>query len=300
MVHNGIEYADMQLIAEAYDLLRHGLGLAPADLAGVFRSWNEGDLESFLIEITAEVLGHTDAATGQPFLDVVVDQAEQKGTGRWTVQAALDLGTPVTGIAEAVFARSLSGHADQRAAARGLPGPAGDASRVPSADADGFVEDVRRALYASKVVAYAQGFDQIAAGSTEYGWDIDLGSMATIWRGGCIIRARFLDRIREAYDGAASSGTPLPSLLVAPYFTEAVADAQDAWRRVVATAAGAGIPAPGFSTALAYYDGLRRERSPAALLQGLRDLFGAHTYRRVDRAGSFHTLWGGDRSEIEA
>jgi 6-phosphogluconate dehydrogenase len=292
MVHNGIEYSDMQLIAEAYDLLRHAGGLAPAEIADVFRQWNTGRLDSYLIEITAEVLAHTDAATGKPFVDLVVDQAEQKGTGRWTVQIALDLGVPVSGIAEAVFSRSLSGSPELRAAARGLPGP--QASRVDGTDA--LISDVEQALYASKIVAYAQGFNQIQAGSAEYDWDIDAGAMATIWRGGCIIRAKFLDRIRAAYD--ANRG--LPSLLVDDYFTDAVRDAQDAWRRVVSTAAGLGIPAPGFATALAYYDGLRAERLPAALVQGQRDFFGAHTYRRVDRDGTFHTLWGGDRSEVTA
>jgi len=295
MVHNGIEYADMQLIAEAYDLLRDGLGATPAELAAIFADWNSGDLESFLIEITADVLGHTDAATGSGFVDVVLDQAEQKGTGRWTVQIALDLGVPVTGIAEATFARALSAHPAQRAAARAtLPGPA--PSSVAVSDRDGFIDDVRKALYASKVVAYAQGYDQMAAASTEYGWDIDLGAMATIWRGGCIIRARFLDRIRESYE--ANPG--LESLLVAPYFADAVAQGQDAWRRVVAHAAQAGIPTPAFSSSLAYYDALRAERLPAALIQGLRDYFGAHTYRRTDRDGSFHTLWAGDRSEVDA
>jgi 6-phosphogluconate dehydrogenase len=292
MVHNGIEYSDMQLIAEAYDLLRHAGGLAPAEIADVFRQWNTGRLDSYLIEITAEVLAHTDAATGKPFVDVVVDQAEQKGTGRWTVQIALDLGVPVSGIAEAVFSRSLSGSPDLRAAARGLPGPR--ASTVDGTDA--LISDVEQALYASKIVAYAQGFNQIQAGSAEYDWNIDPGAMATIWRGGCIIRAKFLDRIRAAYD--ANRG--LPTLLVDDYFTEAVRDAQDAWRRVASTAAGLGIPAPGFSTALAYYDGLRAERLPAALVQGQRDFFGAHTYRRVDREGTFHTLWGGDRTEVPA
>jgi 6-phosphogluconate dehydrogenase len=297
MVHNGIEYSDMQLIAEAYDLLRHGLGMPPAELADVFRSWNEGDLESFLIEITAEVLAHVDAATGKPFLDVVLDQAEQKGTGRWTVQTALDLGVPVTGIAEAVFARSLSGDVKLRQAARSLPGPGNVGTPRPTGgDVDRFVDDVRRALYASKVVAYAQGFDQIAAGADEYGWTIDLGAMATIWRGGCIIRARFLDRIRAAYENRPD----LPTLLADPYFTDAVSDAQESWRRVVTTAADLGVPVPGFSTALAYYDGIRRERSPAALIQGLRDLFGAHTYRRVDKDGTFHTRWSEDRTETEA
>ncbi|WP_204287189.1 NADP-dependent phosphogluconate dehydrogenase [Microbispora amethystogenes] len=290
MVHNGIEYADMQLIAESYDLLRQALGLNPKELSDVFREWNRGDLESYLIEITAEVLGHVDAATGKPFVDVVVDQAEQKGTGRWTVQSALDLGVPVTGIAEAVFARALSGHPEQRAAARSLTGPSGTAGD------SGLVEDVRRALYASKVVAYAQGFDQMAAASAEYGWNLRLGDMATIWRGGCIIRARFLDRIRAAYDADPN----LPTLLVDPTFAQALDEAQESWRRVVATAATIGVPTPGFSSALAYYDGLRRDRLPAALLQGLRDFFGAHTYRRTDREGVFHTDWSADRAEHSA
>jgi 6-phosphogluconate dehydrogenase len=294
MVHNGIEYADMQLIAEAYDLLRAGTGAAPAEIAEIFRTWNEGDLESFLIEITADVLAHTDAATGQPFIDIVLDQAEQKGTGRWTVQSALDLGIPITGIAEATFARSLSGHADQRAAARRAFGS--DLSPWQVEDRAAFTEDVRKALYASKVVAYAQGFDHIQAGSDEYGWDIDRGAMATIWRGGCIIRARFLNRIREAYDDDPA----LPSLLVAPYFASAVSAGVDSWRRVVADASLVGVPVPAFGSSLAYYDGLRRDRLPAALIQGLRDNFGAHTYRRVDRDGSFHTTWAGDRTESPA
>jgi 6-phosphogluconate dehydrogenase len=279
----------MQLIAESYDLLRHAAGLDPAEIAEVFRTWNTGRLESYLIEITAEVLAHTDAATGKPFVDVVLDQAEQKGTGRWTVQTALDLGVPVGGIAEAVFARSVSGHADLREASRNLPGPA----RGAVADS-GFADKVEKALYASKIVAYAQGFHEIQAGSAEYGWNIDSGAMATIWRGGCIIRARFLDRIRAAYEADPST----PTLLTDDHFAEALGDAQDAWRDVVATAARIGIPAPGFATALAYYDSLRAERLPAALTQGQRDFFGAHTYRRVDRDGSFHTLWGGDRTEV--
>ncbi|HEY2042538.1 MAG TPA: NADP-dependent phosphogluconate dehydrogenase [Jatrophihabitans sp.] len=294
MVHNGIEYADMQLIAEAYDLLRSGLGASPAEISSIFTEWNSGDLESYLIEITADVLGHVDAQTGRPFLDIVKDQAEQKGTGRWTVQSALDLGVPITGIAEATFARSLSGHADQRAAAAetfSTPPAEGFA-----ADRGQFVDDVRKALYASKVIAYAQGFDHIAAGSTEFGWNIDRGAMATIWRGGCIIRARFLNRIRESYD----SDPDLLSLLVAPYFAEAVSEGLESWRRVVVAAAEAGIPTPAFSSSLAYFDGLRRERLPAALIQGLRDYFGAHTYQRVDREGAFHTQWAGDRSESPA
>jgi len=291
MLHNGIEYADMQLIAESYDLLRRVLGLSAPELAEVFRTWNSGDLESFLIEITAEVLDQVDESTGQPFVDVVLDQAEQKGTGRWTVQVALDLGIPVSGMAEAVFARSLSGDVKRRTASRGvLPGPEGVAADV---DRDSFIDDVRHALYASKLVAYAQGFDAIRAASDEYGWSIDLGAVSSLWRAGCIIRARFLDRIKEAYDRDAD----LPSLLVDDYFRDAIGSGQDAWRRVVATAATVGVPAPGFAAALAYYDGLRADRLPAALIQGQRDLFGAHTYRRVDRDGSFHLDWSGSRKE---
>jgi 6-phosphogluconate dehydrogenase len=293
MVHNGIEYADMQLIAEAYDVLRQRLRIPPAQIADIFRTWNEGSLESFLIGITADVLSHTDAATGKAFVDVVLDQAEQKGTGRWTVQDALDLGIPITGIAEATFARSLSARTEQRAAARRVfaDDPSGQADG--DVERDAFIEDVRKALYASKVVAYEQGFDHIAAGSKEYGWEIDRGAMATIWRGGCIIRARFLDRIRTAYEAQPD----LPTLLAAPYFASAVKDNVASWRRIVAYAAEAGVPTPTFSSSLAYYDGLRRERLPAALIQGLRDNFGAHTYRRVDRDGAFHTEWAGDLSE---
>jgi 6-phosphogluconate dehydrogenase len=288
MVHNGIEYADMQLIAEAYDLLRHGIGFEPAQAAEVFRRWNTGRLDSYLIEITAEVLAHSDAATSKPFVDTVLDQAEQKGTGRWTVQDALDLGVPVSGIAEAVFARSLSGHADLRQAARGLPGP-----RPADQQAAEFADQVEQALYASKLVSYAQGWNMMDAGRREYDWGIDLGQIATIWRGGCIIRAAFLDRIRAAYENSAE----LPTLLVDDEFGKELAAAQDAWRNVVATAVRLGIPVPGFSAALSYYDALRAERLPAALIQGLRDFFGAHAYRRTDREGTFHTLWAQDRSE---
>ncbi len=298
MIHNGIEYADMQLIAEAYDLLRNVGGLSPLEISEVFAEWNRGELESYLIEITAEVLKQVDTKTGKPFVDVVVDAAGQKGTGTWTVQSALDLGTPVSGIAEAVFARGLSSHPEQRAAAAAvsLPGPANPWKPADNAaDKAAFVEDVRLALYASKMVAYSQGFDVIVAGAEKYGWDIKKGDIAKIWRGGCIIRAQFLNRITEAY--AENPG--LVALITAPYFTEAVSRSQEAWRRVVAGAAGAGIPAPGFSSSLSYYDGLRAERLPAALVQGQRDFFGAHTYGRVDTAGVFHTLWSGDRSEIE-
>lgn len=292
MVHNGIEYADMQLIAEAYHLLRAVAGYSPEKIAETFRTWNTGRLDSYLIEITAEVLAHQDAATGKPFVDVVVDQAEQKGTGRWTVQIALDLGVPVSGIAEAVFARSLSGHAALRDVSQTLPGP--KATALSEEEAARFADRVEQALYASKIVSYTQGFHQIQAGSEEYGWNIDLGSVAAIWRAGCIIRAAFLDRIRGAYDAQRD----LPSLLADKQFAEEIGAAQDDWREVIATAVRQGVPTPGFAAALSYYDALRAERLPAALTQGQRDFFGAHTYRRTDREGSFHTLWGGDRSEV--
>jgi 6-phosphogluconate dehydrogenase len=294
MVHNGIEYADMQLIGEAYQLLRDVGGFTPEQIADIFRTWNEGRLDSYLIEITAEVLSHVDAATGKPFVDVVQDQAEQKGTGRWTVQIALDLGVPVSGIAEAVFARSLSGHADLREAARGLAGPR--AKPLPPAEAALFAAQVEQALYASKIVSYTQGFHEIAAGSATYDWDIDLGAVAGIWRGGCIIRAAFLDRITAAYEADPA----LVSLLADEGFADEIATAQDDWRAVLVAAVTQGVPTPGFAAALAYYDALRADRLPAALTQGQRDFFGAHTYRRVDRERSFHTLWGGDRSEVEA
>ncbi|MGW1737241.1 NADP-dependent phosphogluconate dehydrogenase [Nocardia sp. NPDC001965] len=293
MVHNGIEYADMQLIGEAYHLFRAALDLDPKQIADIFTQWNSGDLESYLVEITAEVLNQVDAVTGKPLVDVIVDAAEQKGTGRWTVKSALDLGVPVTGIAEAVFARALSGSRGQRAAAVGLA--AGDLAAKPT-DIAQFTEDIRQALYASKVVAYAQGFDQIAAGSAEYDWDLHPGDLATIWRGGCIIRARFLNRIKEAYE----KDPALPSLILAPYFREAIETAIDSWRRVVATATLLGIPVPAFASSLSYYDALRAERLPAALTQAQRDFFGAHTYERVDAEGKFHTLWSEDRTEVRA
>ncbi|HVL84837.1 MAG TPA: NADP-dependent phosphogluconate dehydrogenase [Pseudonocardia sp.] len=291
MVHNGIEYADIQLIAEAYDLLTHVAGLDAPEIAEVFAEWNSGDLESFLIEITAIVLAKDDERTGGPLVDVIADRAEQKGTGRWTAIDALELGVPLTGITEAVFARTLSSlHEERRAAAATLGGP------TPGGGADHpeLVEDIRRALYASKVVAYAQGFAQMRAASIANGWDLDLGAMATIWRGGCIIRARFLDRIREAY----AEHPDLDNLLMVPYFTEAVGSAQDAWRRVVVTATEQGVAVPAFASSLSYYDGYRRERGPANLIQGLRDHFGAHTYRRIDAEGAFHTRWGQDGAEV--
>lgn len=306
MVHNGIEYADMQLIAEAYDLIRRGTGKTPAEIADVFAEWNRGELESYLIEITAEVLRQTDAGTGRPLVDMIVDQAGAKGTGGWTVQTAIDLGVPVSGIAEAVFARSLSSHPEQRAVSADLPGPSTGSGTGPSPssgygagfalDADAFIEDVRLALFASKIVAYSQGFDEIRAGAAQYEWSIDLGAVSKIWRGGCIIRAQFLNRIADAY----AEMPDLPVLLTAPYFVQALQRAQAPWRRIVATAASAGIPSPAFSSSLSYYDGLRADRLPAALIQGQRDFFGAHTYRRVDRPGTFHTLWSGDRTEVKA
>ncbi|MBP1158979.1 6-phosphogluconate dehydrogenase [Rhodococcus sp. PvR044] len=295
MVHNGIEYADMQLIGEAYHLFRDALGLDAGQIADVFTEWNAGTLESYLIEITAEVLRQKDSKTGQALVDVIVDAAEQKGTGRWTVKSALDLGVPVTGIAEAVFARALSGSRTQRAAAQAAGLASGALGEKPS-DAAQFTEDIRAALYASKIIAYAQGFDQIAAGSAEYNWDLKPADLATIWRGGCIIRAQFLNRIKDAYE----ENPALPSLILAPYFRESIEAGIDSWRRVVATATLLGIPVPGFASSLSYYDGLRAERLPAALTQGQRDFFGAHTYERTDRPGKFHTLWSGDRSEVEA
>ena len=292
MVHNGIEYADIQLIAEAYDLLRNCVGLEVPEVADVFVGWNEGDLDSFLIQITGIVLGKTDDATGRPLVDVIVDEAEQKGTGRWTAQDALELGVPLTTITEAVFARTLSARRDERAqASRRLAGPRpGDSAALDRA----FVDDVQRALYASKVVAYAQGFAQMTTASEAEGWDVDLGAMATIWRGGCIIRAEFLDRIREAYEADPHT----PNLLFVDYFRDAVADAQDSWRRVVNVATERGVPVPAFSSALSWYDGYRRASGPANLVQGLRDYFGAHSYRRTDREGSYHTRWAQDGDEV--
>jgi 6-phosphogluconate dehydrogenase len=292
MIHNGIEYADMQLIAEAYDILRQAGGFSPAEISEIFSDWNRGELESYLIEITAEVLKQVDAKTGKPFVDVVLDAAGSKGTGVWTVQTALNLGTPVSGIAEAVFARSLSSQSSQRA---GNAGMASHTTKWSVTDKAAFVEDVRKALYASKIIAYAQGFDAIRAGAKEYGWTINLGAVSKIWRGGCIIRAQFLNRIADAY----GKNENLLSLLFDDYFAKAIDASLTSWRSVVAHSSLAGIPNPAFASSLSYYDGLRAERLPAALVQGQRDFFGAHTYKRVDREGVFHTLWSGDRSEIE-
>jgi len=292
MIHNGIEYADMQLIAESYDLLRQSGGFSPKEIADIFTEWNKGELESYLIEITAEVLKQTDAKTGKPFVDIVVDAAGSKGTGVWTVQTSLNLGVPVSGIAEAVFARSLSSQAEQRSGKPALPA---NNQSWNVTDKQAFIESVRKALYASKIIAYAQGFDAIRAGAKEFGWDINLGEVARIWRGGCIIRAQFLNRITDAYRKSPN----LLSLLFDDYFLKAIDSSLAAWREIVAMAALSGIPAPAFSSSLSYYDGLRAERLPAALVQGQRDFFGAHTYKRVDQPGTFHTRWSQDRSEIQ-
>jgi 6-phosphogluconate dehydrogenase len=292
MVHNGIEYADMQLIAESYDLLRNGCGMEVSEIAERFRAWNESELESYLIEISARVLAKVDEGTGKPLVDVILDAAEQKGTGRWTAQDALERGVALTGITEAVFARALSALKDERVHASGvLNGPG-----AGTGGDEQLAQDLEHALYASKIVSYAQGFAQMASAGDEENWNIDLGAMATIWRGGCIIRARFLDRIREAYDHEPE----LKNLMLADFFAKALEEAQDPWRRVVGRAAELGIPTPAFSSSLAYYDGYRRARGPASLIQGLRDLFGAHTYKRIDQEGMFHTMWGEDGREVEA
>ena len=287
MVHNGIEYGDMQLIAETYDLLRHGVGLAPEELRQVFDRWNRGDLDSYLIEITRDILGTRDA-DGRLVLDVILDAAGQKGTGRWTAVTALHQGIPVTLVTEAVFARSLSALKEERVVAEAqLAGPA---SRFEG-DRERFVEDVGRALYAAKIASYAQGFMLLSAAAEEHGWSLDLGKVAMLWRGGCIIRSRFLRDIRDAY----ADDPALKNLLLAPYFRDAVVGAQEAWRRVVAEGVRLGIAMPAFSTALAFYDGYRRGRSPANLIQAQRDYFGAHTFERVDRPrGEFsHFDWTG-------
>ena len=298
MVHNGIEYSDMQLIAESYDLMRRGLGMTPAEIGDVFEEWNKTELDSYLIEITAEVLHQVDKKTGKPLVDLIVDHAGMKGTGTWTVQTALSLAVPVTGIAEAVFARGLSSEADLREEAQkqGFAGPDGKLN-LNDDEKKAFIEDIRQALYASKIVAYAQGFNEITTAAKEYGWDIDLAAVARIWRGGCIIRAKFLNRISEAFE----SGEANVSLLFAPYFKNAIENAEKSWRNVVAQAAVNGLPTPAFASSLSYFDGLRSKRLPAALIQGQRDYFGAHTYQRVDQPGAFHTLWAEPgREEIEA
>ncbi|WP_245588536.1 decarboxylating NADP(+)-dependent phosphogluconate dehydrogenase [Deinococcus pimensis] len=289
MVHNGIEYGDMQMIGEAYALMRGALGFTPERMSEVFARWNEGRLDSYLVEITARILATKDDATGVPMVDVILDTAGQKGTGKWTSTTALDLGVPAATIAEAVFARCMSALKDERVTASGvLAGP--DAAW--QGDADAFVADLELALYASKICSYAQGFSLMRLAAVEYGWQLDYGRVAQMWRGGCIIRAAFLDDIKAAYDASPL----LPNLLLAPFFRDALAGAQGAWRRVVGAAVTLGIPVPAFSSALAYYDGYRSERLPANLLQAQRDYFGAHTYERVDqpRGKFFHTDWTGE------
>ena len=288
MVHNGIEYGDMQLIAEAYHLLAQGLGLAPAEMAAVFRKWNAGALDSYLVEITADILAKTDAETGNPLVDVILDAAGQKGTGKWTSQAGLDLGVGIPQIAEAVFARCLSAIQDERvAAAKALAGPAAKFT----GDKAQFIADLEQAVYAAKICSYAQGYQLLRAASAEHKWNLNFGNIALLWRGGCIIRARFLGKIKEAFDADPA----LANLLLAPYFRKVVADAQAAWRRVVKTAVELGLPLPAIGTALSYYDAYRCARLPANLLQAQRDYFGAHTYERVDRPRGqfFHTNWTG-------
>jgi 6-phosphogluconate dehydrogenase len=284
MVHNGIEYGDMQLICEAYWMLKQAVGLPNGRIYDVFSKWYEGELNSYLIEITRDIFSVKDDETGQHLVDLILDTAGAKGTGKWMSQLALDLGVPSTLVTEAVYARSLSAMKDSRVrASKVLAGPSGGFRD----NEEEFIEQVRQALYASKICSYAQGFVQLRAAAAEHQWPLDFGSIALLWRGGCIIRAVFLERIKEAFDADAK----LENLLLTPYFCKAVQQAQPAWRNVVATAVHLGIPVPAFSSALAYYDGYRSERLPANLLQAQRDYFGAHTYRRLDKEGVFHTDW---------
>ena len=288
-VHNGIEYGDMQLICEAYSLLKDVLGLSNEKLYEVFASWNAGELDSYLIEITRDIFSVVDPETGHPLVDLILDKAGQKGTGKWTGQHALDLGIPTTLITEAVFARCLSAQKEKRVrASKLLIGPADTIKAFrKSVDEAQFIEAVRQALYASKICSYAQGFYQIQTASAEYGWDINCAELAMLWRGGCIIRAAFLERIKDAYEVDAG----LENLLLDSYFREAVASCQEGWRLVVSSAARIGLPIPAISSALNYYDGYRSDRLPHNLLQAQRDYFGAHTYERLDREGTFHTEW---------
>jgi 6-phosphogluconate dehydrogenase len=286
MVHNGIEYGDMQLICEAYQLMRFALGMDVPSIQKTFAEWNEGDLDSYLIEITRDILAKTDEETGKPIVDVILDTAGQKGTGKWTSIAALDLGIPAPTIAEAVFARCISAQKEERvAASKELTGP----ETSFSGDASAFVTAIRDALYASKVCSYAQGMALMREAGQEYGWKLNFGSIALMWRAGCIIRAQFLGRIKEAYD----TNPDLDNLLLDPYFKKIVVGSQANWRSVVMTAAELGIPVPAFSSALSYFDSYRTARLPANLLQAQRDYFGAHTYERVDkpRGEFFHTQW---------
>ncbi len=296
MVHNGIEYGDMQMICEAYDLMQNVLGLSPAEMGDIFTEWNGGELDSFLIEITADILKQSDPATGQPFVDIVLDTAGQKGTGKWTSVNALDMGTPAPTIAEAVFARCLSAVKDERVAAEKiLRGPK---TSTYEGDKSEIVEAIRDALYCSKICSYAQGFQLMRYAQEEYGWKLNFGEIAQIFRGGCIIRAKFLQKITEAFERDAD----LANLLLDPYFTEAVHRAQKNWRKVVALAAEYGVSIPTFSSALSYFDGYRTGRLPQNLLQAQRDYFGAHTYERVDqpRGQFYHIDWPEpDRPQLE-
>jgi 6-phosphogluconate dehydrogenase len=285
MVHNGIEYGDMQLIAESYAVLKQVAGLSNAELGSVYREWNAGELDSYLIEITAKIFDKRDDETGKDLVDVILDRAAQKGTGKWTSQNALDLGVPLPLITESVFARVLSSLKTQRvAASKVLSGPQ---PKAMAGARDAFIEAVRRALYFSKVISYAQGFAQLAAASQEYGWNLDFGTIAKIFRAGCIIRARFLQKITDAY----RSDPRLPNLLLDPYFRTISENYQSALRDVVVSAVTAGVPVPAFASAIAYFDGYRAERLPANLIQAQRDFFGAHTFERVDKEGSFHAHW---------
>lgn len=283
-IHNGIEYGDMQLICEAYYLMRELLGMSAQEIGEVFTAWNQGELESYLVEITGKILQFMDDEKQEPLVDLILDTAGQKGTGKWTTQDALDLGIPTPTIAEAVFARFISAQKDERvAASKILPGPRPEFS----GDKQSFLEEIKRALYVSKICSYAQGFSLLRAASDQYQWNLDLGEVALIWRGGCIIRAGFLNRIKEAY----VRDRALANLLLDPYFREIVEESQESWRKVVSQATVNGIPVPAFSSALSYFDSYRREKLPANLLQAQRDFFGAHTYQRLDKEGIFHTQW---------
>ena len=287
MVHNGIEYGDMQMICEAYWLMKQILGLDAKQLHEVFAKWNEGELNSYLIEITSEIFTKTDPETGKPVADIILDTAGQKGTGKWTSQGALDLGAPAPTVAEAVFARCLSAIKEERVAASKIIQE--DDLAVFNGDRDAFIEAVRQALYASKICSYAQGFQMLRLAAKEYNWDLHYGEIALLWRGGCIIRATFLEKIKEAFD----KNPALDNLLLDDFFNAAIARCRKAWRQVVSQAVLSGVPVPAFSSALAYYDGLRSACLPANLLQAQRDYFGAHTYERVDkpRGQFFHTEW---------
>ena len=294
MVHNGIEYGDMQLICEAYWMLKLALGLSNDELYDIFTEWNKGELDSYLIEITRDIFSVKDEETGEYLVDLILDTAGAKGTGKWMSQLALDLGVPSTLVTTAVYARSISAAKDARVrGSKALSGPSG----TYAGDKTQFIEQVRQALYASKICSYAQGYVQMQAAAQDHDWPLEFGPIAMLWRGGCIIRAVFLERIKDAFDADAD----LENLLLNPYFKEAVETAQDAWRNVVKTAVDLAIPVPAFAAALAYYDSYRSERLPANLLQAQRDYFGAHTYKRIDKPGEgpFHTDWIRERKQPE-